>query len=249
MKVPLRAAGFIILGSLEIRGCPGPRPDSEGSSLPRTLRPRRARHRIGIYYYPRVAAVSPTQPSASRTEHARRGVAALVRKLSLFLRSIVRGPQMPAASSRMTRSDGDKSSQSSLHQFRLGESTNRSSQAHHTRRGTQRKISVTGVRNRGQWTLEEDIVLKKLVEKHGLQKWSVVARGLKGRIGKQCRERYHNHLREDLHRGEWSQAEERRLVEAHIVVGNKWAEIARILRRAENGVKNHWVRRVTFVRA
>ena len=30
----------------------------------------------------------------------------------------------------------------------------------------------------------------ELVSKHGAKKWSVIARSLPGRIGKQCRERY-----------------------------------------------------------
>ena len=30
----------------------------------------------------------------------------------------------------------------------------------------------------------------QLVHKHGLKKWSLIASHLKGRLGKQCRERY-----------------------------------------------------------
>lgn len=36
------------------------------------------------------------------------------------------------------------------------------------------------------------------MEKHGIRKWSQIAQMLKGRIGKQCRERWHNHLRPDI---------------------------------------------------
>jgi hypothetical protein len=35
----------------------------------------------------------------------------------------------------------------------------------------------------------------ELVERHGQQCWSLIATFLTGRIGKQCRERWHNHLR------------------------------------------------------
>ncbi|KAI3737325.1 hypothetical protein L2E82_27323 [Cichorium intybus] len=52
--------------------------------------------------------------------------------------------------------------------------------------------------SKGQWTKEEDRVLKHLVEKHGCRKWSYIAQMLKGRIGKQCRERWHNHLKPNI---------------------------------------------------
>jgi hypothetical protein len=38
----------------------------------------------------------------------------------------------------------------------------------------------------------------ELVKKHGQQRWTVIADYLHGRIGKQCRERWHNHLRPDI---------------------------------------------------
>lgn len=47
---------------------------------------------------------------------------------------------------------------------------------------------------RGSWTKQEDATLIDMVNKLGPERWVVIAKGLGSRTGKQCRERWHNHL-------------------------------------------------------
>lgn len=49
-------------------------------------------------------------------------------------------------------------------------------------------------------------------------KWSVVASRLPGRIGKQCRERWFNHLDPSIKKGEWSPEEDRIVFGAQVSI-------------------------------
>mmetsp|Transcript_6093 Transcript_6093/g.12408 ORF Transcript_6093/g.12408 Transcript_6093/m.12408 type:complete len:698 (+) Transcript_6093:757-2850(+) len=96
---------------------------------------------------------------------------------------------------------------------------------------------------KGPWLESEDRVIIDLINAHGLGniKWSEIAASLPGRLGKQCRERWVNHLDPDLRKDPWSEEEDRILLEQQGRLGNKWREIAAYLPgRSENSVKNRW---------
>ncbi|KAM3740266.1 hypothetical protein ACB098_08G085400 [Castanea mollissima] len=107
-------------------------------------------------------------------------------------------------------------------------------------------LGVGGGLKKGPWTSAEDAILVEYVKKHGEGNWNAVQKhsGL-SRCGKSCRLRWANHLRPDLKKGGFNPEEERRIIELHAMMGNKWARMAAELPgRTDNEIKNYWNTRI-----
>ncbi len=97
------------------------------------------------------------------------------------------------------------------------------------------------------WSAKEDQMLKSLMETEPGMAWSILAEKLNSmkfgtqRSGKQCRERWRNHLDPEIKKEPWTDEEDCILLEAQLMFGNKWSEIAKKLPgRCENSVKNRF---------
>lgn len=107
------------------------------------------------------------------------------------------------------------------------------------------EIQVSGSLRSGVWNGQEDRLLKELLGQR--KKWGNIAsaintefhKGLKVRTGKQCKERWNNHINPMIERGVWSEKEDLQLLESYQRLGNKWSTIAKELsNRTDSSIKN-----------
>jgi hypothetical protein len=94
---------------------------------------------------------------------------------------------------------------------------------------------------------QEDDYMVAVVRQHGVKKWGLISDlmnhkfGVDFRTAKLCRERYniptinyavrwHNHLDPSINKKAWTDQEEMQFMAAHTVLGNRWAEISKVLK-------------------
>lgn len=68
-----------------------------------------------------------------------------------------------------------------------------------------------------------------LVQKYGVKDWSIIAKHLRTRTGKQCRERWHNHLDPTVKKSSWTLCEDYVICQVHRRLGNRWAYMSKLL--------------------
>jgi len=94
---------------------------------------------------------------------------------------------------------------------------------------------------RRPWGDLEDELLRMAVHMHGASNWTDICKLVPERSGKQCRERWHNHLNPSVRKAKWTEEEDRMIAEGVAELGTRWSEIVkRFEGRSDNDIKNRY---------
>ena len=94
---------------------------------------------------------------------------------------------------------------------------------------------------KGQWSYQEDKLLKQWVKLNGPKNWEACGRFIHGRKGKQCREHWNNCLNPELKKGCWSPEEDFLIMFFYEKCKGSWKKIVPLFQgRIENSIKNRF---------
>ena len=99
---------------------------------------------------------------------------------------------------------------------------------------------------KGQWTDQEDAIVMEAVitsSEQPFTRWTDLAQQLPGRVGKQIRDRWVNHLNPKINHLPFTRDDDMLLWEAHKQLGKRWVDISVKFfdsTRSENRIKNRW---------
>ena len=94
---------------------------------------------------------------------------------------------------------------------------------------------------KGQWSSQEDRLLKQWVKINGPKNWEACGRFIHGRKGKQCREHWNNCLNPELKKGDWEPEEDFLIMFFYEKCKGSWKKIIPLFQgRIENSIKNRF---------
>ena len=94
---------------------------------------------------------------------------------------------------------------------------------------------------KGQWSHNEDEILKEWVDKNGPKHWTKCALNIPGRTGKQCREHWNNSLNNEIIKGNWTVEEDYLIMVFYNKFNGSWKKMIPIFKsRTENSIKNRF---------
>ena len=98
---------------------------------------------------------------------------------------------------------------------------------------------------KGQWSYQENRLLKQWVKLNGPKDWEACGRFIHGRKGKQCREHWSNCLNPELKKGDWTPEEDFLIMFFYEKCKGSWKKIIPLFNgRIENSIKNRFYSRL-----